>query len=136
MWLNESWLHRPVMTWSCSSTRSTRRPAAGKSKPFLIVMPFGYGIPPGSASPIAGGNIAAFSLDLLEDVIPFIESHYRAYTDRDRQRSRRQCNRGRTLRRGDEQRADNGGEQEHDSDQQPLELLALLFPATPVPHHE
>jgi enterochelin esterase family protein len=57
--------------------------AAGKAKPFLVVMPFGYGVPPGSASPIAGGNTAAFSRDLLEDVIPYIESHYRAYTDRD-----------------------------------------------------
>jgi enterochelin esterase family protein len=57
--------------------------ATGKSKPFLVVMPFGYGIPPGSASPIAGGNTAAFSRDLLEDVIPFVESHYRAYTDRE-----------------------------------------------------
>ncbi len=69
--------------------------AAGKSKPFLIVMPFGYGIPPGSQAPAAGGapaagrtpapgaNLAAFSRDLLEDVIPFVDSHYRSYTDRD-----------------------------------------------------
>jgi len=57
--------------------------AAGKSKPFLIVMPFGYGIPPGTASPAPGGNTAAFSRDLLEDVIPFVESHYRAHTDRE-----------------------------------------------------
>lgn len=57
--------------------------ASAKAKPFLVVMPFGYGVPPGSASPIAGGNLAAFSRDLLEDVIPFIESHYRAYSDRD-----------------------------------------------------
>ena len=57
--------------------------AAGKTKPFLIVMPFGYGIPPGTANPMAGGNTAAFSRDLLEDVIPFVESRYRAYTDRD-----------------------------------------------------
>jgi enterochelin esterase-like enzyme len=57
--------------------------AVSKSKPFLVVMPFGYGVPPGSANPIAGGNTAAFGRDLLEDVIPFVESHYRAYTDRD-----------------------------------------------------
>jgi len=57
--------------------------ASNKSKPFLIVMPFGYGIPPGTASPAPGGNTAAFSRDLLEDVIPFVESHYRALTDRD-----------------------------------------------------
>ena len=57
--------------------------ASGKTKPFLVVMPFGYGIPPGTPSPTPGGNTAAFSRDLLEDVIPFVESHYRAYTDRD-----------------------------------------------------
>ena len=52
--------------------------AAGKAKPMLIVMPFGYGVPPG-----APNNTEAFSRDLLEDVIPFVEAHYRAYTDRD-----------------------------------------------------
>jgi enterochelin esterase-like enzyme len=57
--------------------------ASGKSKPFLIVMPFGYGIPPGTPSTAPGGNTAAFSRDLLEDVIPFIDSRYRSYTDRD-----------------------------------------------------
>jgi enterochelin esterase-like enzyme len=57
--------------------------AAGKSKPFLVVMPFGYGIPPGSPAPSPGANLAAFSRDLLEDVIPFVESHYRSFTDRD-----------------------------------------------------
>ncbi len=57
--------------------------AAGKAKPFLIVMPFGYGVPPGSPASVQGGNTAAFSRELLEDVIPFVESHYRAYADRD-----------------------------------------------------
>jgi enterochelin esterase-like enzyme len=57
--------------------------SAAKSKPFLVVMPFGYGVPPGSTPPMSGGNTAAFSRDLLEDVIPFVESHYLAYTDRD-----------------------------------------------------
>jgi len=56
--------------------------ADGKSKPFLVVMPFGYGVPPGTPS-APGANTAAFSRDLLEDVIPFVESHYRAYTDRE-----------------------------------------------------
>ena len=32
----------------------------------------------------AGDNTAQFSRDLLEDVIPFVQSKYRAYTDRDR----------------------------------------------------
>ncbi|HEY3835623.1 MAG TPA: alpha/beta hydrolase-fold protein [Bryobacteraceae bacterium] len=57
--------------------------AAGKSKPFLVVMPFGYGVPPGSGPAAPGANTAAFSRDLLEDVIPFMESHYRAYRDRE-----------------------------------------------------
>ena len=57
--------------------------AKGKAKPFLVVMPFGYGIPPGTASPAPGANLAAFSRDLLEDIIPFIESHYRSFADRD-----------------------------------------------------
>jgi enterochelin esterase family protein len=56
--------------------------AAGKSKPFLVAMPFGYGVPPGSPSSAPGANLTAFSRDLLEDVIPFVESHYRAYADR------------------------------------------------------
>ena len=43
-------------------------------------MPFGYGVPPGSG----GDNTAQFSRDLLEDVIPFVQAKYRAYTDRDR----------------------------------------------------
>lgn len=56
--------------------------AAGKAKPFLVVMPFGYGIPPGTPATAPGGNTAEFSRDLLEDVIPFVESHYRSYPDR------------------------------------------------------
>jgi len=55
--------------------------AAGKTKPFLVVMPFGYGAPPGS--PAQNQNTVLFSRDLLEDVIPYIESHYRAATNRD-----------------------------------------------------
>ncbi len=54
--------------------------AAGRIKPFLVVMPFGYGVPPGTS----GDNTAQFSRDLLEDVIPFIQSKYRADTSRDR----------------------------------------------------
>ena len=52
--------------------------AVSKAKPMLVVMPFGYGVPPG-----APNNTEAFSRDLLGDVIPFVESHYRAYGDRD-----------------------------------------------------
>ena len=61
--------------------------AAGKTKAFIVVMPFGYGVPPDSASSASGGgfsqNNALFSRDLLEDVIPLVESHYRVYRDRD-----------------------------------------------------
>jgi enterochelin esterase family protein len=56
--------------------------AAGKAKPFLVVMPFGYGVPPGTPSKAPGANLSAFNRDLIEDVIPFVESHYRAYGDR------------------------------------------------------
>ncbi len=63
--------------------------AAGKTKPFLVVMPFGYGVPPGASggaqpgSPVGPGqNTAQFSRDLIEDVIPFVQSKYRASTDR------------------------------------------------------
>jgi enterochelin esterase-like enzyme len=58
--------------------------AGGKAKPFLVVMPFGYGIPPGTPPPAGGGtNTSLFTRDLLEDVIPFVESRYRVMTDRD-----------------------------------------------------
>jgi enterochelin esterase-like enzyme len=57
--------------------------AAGKTQPFIAVMPFGYGTPPGAArveSP--SSNTELFGKDLLGDVIPFIESEYRASKDR------------------------------------------------------
>jgi len=65
--------------------------AAQKAKPFLVAMPFGYGIPPGTPrrAPDAGSPSSAapssdelFARDLIGDVIPFIETRYRAYTDR------------------------------------------------------
>ncbi len=55
--------------------------AAGKIKPFLVVMPLGYGVPPDGPQ---AENTAKFGKDLIEDVIPYIESNYRAFTDRDR----------------------------------------------------
>lgn len=55
--------------------------AAGKTRPFIVVMPFGYGVPPGTG--YGGDNTARFSRDLLEDVIPFVESHYRASAGRE-----------------------------------------------------
>ncbi len=55
--------------------------AAGKTQPFIVVMPFGYGVTPGGPQ---SDNTARFGKDLIADVIPYIESTYRAYTDRDR----------------------------------------------------
>lgn len=56
--------------------------AAGSARPFIVVMPFGYGVPPG-ASGGQGQNTAQFSRDLIEDVIPYIQSNYRTLTDPD-----------------------------------------------------
>ena len=56
--------------------------AAGKSKPFIIVMPFGYGAVPGAPG-AQGQNTALFSRDLIEDVIPYIQAQYRTVPDRD-----------------------------------------------------
>jgi enterochelin esterase-like enzyme len=55
--------------------------AAGTIKPFLVVMPLGYGILPNATS-APGQNTALFRKALVQDVIPFIESHYRASSDR------------------------------------------------------
>ena len=55
--------------------------AAGTIKPFIVVMPFGYGVPPDGPQ---ADNTEKFRADLVEDVIPYIESTYRASTDRER----------------------------------------------------
>ena len=56
--------------------------ASGRAKPFIVVMPFGYGVPPNTqAQP--GENTAKFGRDLIEDVIPLIESRFRTVADRD-----------------------------------------------------
>lgn len=57
--------------------------AAGKTKRFLVVMPFGYGVSPGLPSP-PGENTAKFGRDLIEDVIPFVQAQYRVDTNRER----------------------------------------------------
>ncbi|HEX3880857.1 MAG TPA: alpha/beta hydrolase-fold protein [Bryobacteraceae bacterium] len=58
--------------------------AAHKTVPFVVVMPFGYGIPPGSPRPAAGGtNEELFARDLINDAIPFAEANYRVYRDRE-----------------------------------------------------
>jgi enterochelin esterase-like enzyme len=56
--------------------------AARKITPFIVVMPFGYGVPPGTPG-ASGRNTARFSEDLREDVIPYIEARYRTRADRD-----------------------------------------------------
>jgi len=68
--------------------------AAGKMKPFIVVMPFGYPSPPSvqvappsvpTTSPSRGFNSVTedFAKDLLGDVVPYVQTHYRVYTDRD-----------------------------------------------------
>jgi len=61
--------------------------AAGTARPFLVVMPFGYGVPPGSGPPPVPGrpsqNNVMFGRDLLEDVIPFVQSRYPVAADRE-----------------------------------------------------
>jgi len=65
--------------------------AQKKTEPFLIVMPLGYGgalvngdgtgiSRPGGGAP--GGDAALFERDLLEDVIPMIDSKFRTIADR------------------------------------------------------
>lgn len=61
--------------------------AAGKIKPFVVVMPFGYPSPPSVPGSAAGRGfntvVEGFTKDLLGDVIPYVDSHYAVYKDRD-----------------------------------------------------
>jgi enterochelin esterase-like enzyme len=54
--------------------------AEAKTVPFIVVMPFGYARDPSGPGP-HDNNTVQFGRDLLEDLIPFIESRYRAQTD-------------------------------------------------------
>lgn len=62
--------------------------AAGKAKPMIVVMPaghtgpFSFGAPPASGSSNPLGN-ARFEDDLIQDIIPFVESRYRVLTGRE-----------------------------------------------------
>ena len=56
--------------------------AAHKTKPYIVVMPFGYGVDP-NAPGQGQNNTELFGKDLIEDVIPYIQSRYRTSTDRD-----------------------------------------------------
>jgi enterochelin esterase family protein len=49
--------------------------AQGKAQPMLIVMPDGHAVPPGGAEGRMR-NIEAFARDLLEEVLPFVETNY------------------------------------------------------------
>lgn len=56
--------------------------AAGKSLPFIVVMPFGYGV----KDPMNPGGLNStelFTKDLLNDLIPMIDGKYRTQADRD-----------------------------------------------------
>jgi enterochelin esterase family protein len=53
--------------------------STGKIQPFIVVMPFGYGVAPGGPQ---SDNTAKFGKDLIEDVIPYIETSYRTIADR------------------------------------------------------
>jgi enterochelin esterase-like enzyme len=60
--------------------------ADGKLKPLVVVMPYGYAYPP--THPLSAGadamkrQRAGFERDLIEEVIPLVQSHLRVYTDR------------------------------------------------------
>jgi enterochelin esterase family protein len=57
--------------------------AAHKAKPFVVVMPFGYGIAPGTPRLSGGpGSEELFAKDLIEDVIPLVQARYRVSSDR------------------------------------------------------
>ena len=56
--------------------------AAGKAKPYIVVMPLGYGVPAMQRLEL-GKNTEQFSRDLRGDLIPYIESQFRALTDRE-----------------------------------------------------
>lgn len=60
--------------------------AEGKAKPMIIVMPYGRAYPLISKS--AGSlrtweNLQAFKTDFLNNLLPFVEQHYRVKADRD-----------------------------------------------------
>jgi enterochelin esterase-like enzyme len=55
--------------------------AAGKAKPMIIVMPNTRGL--ASATPPAPGQDDACTKEYLQDIIPYVESHYRAKPGRE-----------------------------------------------------
>ncbi|MBP7049643.1 MAG: esterase family protein [Phycisphaerae bacterium] len=55
--------------------------AAGKAKPMIVVMPNTRGI--ASAEPSAPGQMDACTREFIEDILPYVESHYRAKPGRE-----------------------------------------------------
>lgn len=57
--------------------------AAGKSKPFLIVMTYGMTneIRPGAPGGLASFNIKPFQTVLLDELVPYVDSHFRTLAD-------------------------------------------------------
>jgi enterochelin esterase family protein len=59
--------------------------AEGKIKPFIAVMPFGYGVDPNSHDKeLQKQNTERFSRDLLEDLTPYVDSHFRTDPSREK----------------------------------------------------
>jgi enterochelin esterase family protein len=56
--------------------------AAKKAKPFVVVMPFGYGIAPGTPRGVGPSSEELFTKDLIEDVIPLVQARFRVSSDR------------------------------------------------------
>ncbi len=59
--------------------------AEGKARPMVIVMPDGHARSAGTVDPPEGGGgnrNQAFEKDLLEEIVPFVETAYRAKPDR------------------------------------------------------
>jgi enterochelin esterase family protein len=57
--------------------------AERKAAPMVVVMPFGYAYPSGTAVPSATGQTNAFEKDLIDSLIPFVQANYRVYSDRE-----------------------------------------------------
>jgi enterochelin esterase-like enzyme len=57
--------------------------AQGKAKAMIIVMTDGHAVVPGGPPESRGKNVEMFGKDLLEDVMPLVESSYRTKADRE-----------------------------------------------------
>src|SRR5262249_61018281 len=56
--------------------------ASRRAKPFVVVMPFGYGIAPGTPRGTGPSSEELFTKDLIEDVIPLVQARFRVSSDR------------------------------------------------------